>query len=192
MTGTWAPWRAATQDALYGDGGFYRRPAGPAAHFRTSVHASPLFAQALLRLAQGSGLTTVVDVGSGRGELLAVLHGLDPSLTLVGVEVADRPASLPEAIGWGPRVPDDLTDALLVANEWLDNVPVDVVVRTPGGLRLLEVDRATGQERPGGLPSAYVIWPRVSRRSVSISMPPSEPSWPRRVLSDRPSIRRTS
>jgi SAM-dependent MidA family methyltransferase len=135
----WLTWRAATQDALYGDAGFYRRPAGPAAHFRTSVHASPLFAQALLRLAQGSGLTTVVDVGSGRGELLAALHRLDPSLTLLGVEVAERPASLPAAIGWAARVPDDLTDALLVANEWLDNVPLDVVVRTPDGLRVIEV-----------------------------------------------------
>src|SRR6185436_14423618 len=113
MTGTWAPWRAATQDALYGDGGFYRRPGGPAAHFRTSVHASPLFAQALLGLAHSNRLTTVVDVGSGRGELLAALHHLDPSLCLVGVEVAGRPVSLPDPIGWELRVPDDLTDTLI-------------------------------------------------------------------------------
>src|SRR5690606_26764082 len=44
-------WRAAAQDALYGPRGFYRRPGeGPAGHFRTSVHASPLFAGAVARL----------------------------------------------------------------------------------------------------------------------------------------------
>ncbi|MEU3502835.1 hypothetical protein ABZ726_19445, partial [Streptomyces hundungensis] len=42
-------WRAAAEEALYGDGGFYLRPEGPAGHFRTSVHASPLFAAAVAR-----------------------------------------------------------------------------------------------------------------------------------------------
>jgi SAM-dependent MidA family methyltransferase len=151
----WMTWRAATEQALYGEHGFYRRGAGPAAHFRTSVHASPLFAQALLRLAHAGGLTTVVDVGSGRGELLRELQRLDPSLTLVGVEVAERPPGLSDQIVWEQRVPDALTDALLVANEWLDNVPVDVVVRTSEGLRVLEVEPTTGDERPGGLPTAH-------------------------------------
>ena len=36
--------------ALYGPDGFFVSGAGPAAHFRTSVHASPVFAAALLRL----------------------------------------------------------------------------------------------------------------------------------------------
>ena len=43
------PWKNAWDEALYGAGGFFRREA-PAAHFRTSVHASPLFARALVRL----------------------------------------------------------------------------------------------------------------------------------------------
>ena len=58
-------WREATQRALYDDGGFYRRTAGPADHFRTSVHASPLFAEVVLALARATGRQTVVDVGSG-------------------------------------------------------------------------------------------------------------------------------
>jgi SAM-dependent MidA family methyltransferase len=70
--------------ALYGPAGFFvRDAAGPAAHFRTSVHASPLFAGALLRLirqvdaALGHPQTLeVVDVGAGRGELLTALHAL--------------------------------------------------------------------------------------------------------------------
>ncbi len=48
--GEWTGWRAAAEAALYGPDGFYRRPEGPAGHFRTSVHASPLFADAVARL----------------------------------------------------------------------------------------------------------------------------------------------
>lgn len=48
--GEWRGWREATETALYGPGGFYRRTEGPAGHFRTSVHASPLFAGAVARL----------------------------------------------------------------------------------------------------------------------------------------------
>ena len=44
----WTTWRAATQDALYGQEGFYARGERPAAHFRTSVHASPRYAGAVL------------------------------------------------------------------------------------------------------------------------------------------------
>ncbi|MEP6760700.1 MAG: SAM-dependent methyltransferase [Sporichthyaceae bacterium] len=147
------PWREATEQALYGDGGFYRRTGGPAAHFRTSVHASPLFAEALLRMASATGLRTVVDVGSGRGELLAQLHEWDPALRLVGVDVVDRPGDLPAAVEWSSTVPE-VDSALLVANEWLDNVPVDVAVRTADGDRLVLVDLATGTETPGGPLSA--------------------------------------
>jgi SAM-dependent MidA family methyltransferase len=143
------PWREATERALYGEGGFYRRTGGPGAHFRTSVHASPLFAEALLRLARTTGLRTVVDVGSGRGELLAQLHEWDPGVRLVGVDVVDRPDDLPAGVEWSPTVPE-VDSALLIANEWLDNVPLDVAVRTADGDRLVLVDPATGVESVGG------------------------------------------
>jgi hypothetical protein len=90
-------WKAAWDDALYGAGGFFRRES-PAAHFRTSVHASPLFAQALVRLVRAAGLDTVVDIGAGRGELLVAMHAADPGLDLLGVEIAPRPAGLPAEI----------------------------------------------------------------------------------------------
>ena len=38
---TWRTWEAAWRDALYGPVGFYRRPEGPAGHFRTAAHAGP-------------------------------------------------------------------------------------------------------------------------------------------------------
>jgi SAM-dependent MidA family methyltransferase len=148
----WVTWRLATERALYGEGGFYRRTPGPAAHFRTSVHASPLFAEALLTLAASAALRTVVDVGSGRGELLLQLHRLDPALRLIGVDVVARPDDLPAGIEWLPAVPD-VDGALLVANEWLDNVPVDVVTLSADNPRLVVVDIETGTEAEGGPPS---------------------------------------
>ena len=79
-------WREAMAAALYGPEGFYVRPGpGPAAHFRTSAHASPQFAEAVLRLLvrvdQALGRPDpldLVDVGAGRGELLAALLAAAP------------------------------------------------------------------------------------------------------------------
>ena len=140
-------------EALYGPAGFYRRPEGPAGHFRTSVHASRFFAAAVLALARVSRLDTVVDIGAGRGELLRALHWLDPALTLHGVEVVDRPADLPDAVSWSAALPERKA-ALLFANEWLDSIPVDVVEITEDGPRVVEVDPATGEERTGAPPTA--------------------------------------
>jgi SAM-dependent MidA family methyltransferase len=152
--------------ALYGSGGFFTRAAeGPADHFRTSVHASPLFAGALLRLirevdaALGHPRTLdVVDVGAGRGELLAALRallGADPTdglarrVRFAGVEVAARPAGLPAGIHWQRYVPEQVTGVLL-ATEWLDNVPLGVAEIDPAGrARRVLVDPGTGHETLG-------------------------------------------
>jgi len=151
----WLTWREATTEALYGPAGFFRRPEGPAGHFRTSSTASPLFAAALLRLADLLGVRTVVDVGAGRGELLLALNALaGDRLRLVGVELAERPPGLPPTVEWLRELPGGL-DALLVGNEWLDNVPVDVVaVDGRGHARLVLVDPSTGSERIDGSPAA--------------------------------------
>jgi SAM-dependent MidA family methyltransferase len=150
--GGWATWRVATERALYGPAGFYRRRDGrPRDHFRTSVHASPLFAEAVLRLLRDSGLSTLVDMGSGGGELLAALHAADPSLRLVGVDVADRPPGLPAGVEWAQEMPDGL-EGLVLANEWLDDVPVEVVELGGDGPRVVEVG-PRGAERLGGAPA---------------------------------------
>ena len=151
--------------------GFYRTQA-PAQHFRTSAHASPLLAGALARLARECGLSRVVDVGSGRGELLAALGAADPGLTLVGVDVVDRPAALssiinPGAVDWvispgGADLPEvDLGRALVVAHEWLDDVPCTVVeVDEHGELRVVEVSM-DGVERLAGTPTSdEMAWVR--------------------------------
>lgn len=156
-------WKQAWDAALYGPDGFFRREA-PAAHFRTSVHASPLFARALVRMTREAGLDTVVDIGAGRGELLAAMHALDPGLDLLGVEVAARPADLAPGIAWTTALPESV-EGLVVANEWLDDIPCHVVeVDDEGVPRVVHVDPATGEEslgRPLGheqVPGALAGW----------------------------------
>ncbi|MFF0275985.1 SAM-dependent methyltransferase [Streptomyces sp. NPDC094447] len=195
----WQGWRQATERALYGPGGFYLRPEGPAGHFRTSVHASPLFAGAVARLLAevaeelGTSEVDLVDVGAGRGELLtgvlAAVAGGDgtpggarrgphdrvPGGTPAGVagapgrvpagtpgfvpggltvrayavERAPRPAGLDPRVVWTDRLPRGVR-GLVFANEWLDNVPVDVAeADSAGTARYVEV-REDGAERLGG------------------------------------------
>jgi SAM-dependent MidA family methyltransferase len=164
-------WREATERALYGPAGFYRRPEGPGGHFRTSVHASPLFAAAVARLAAAAGLRRVVDLGAGRGELLSALAGLDGGLELLGVEVTGRPEDLPLRIGWARQLPPRLPGTLLLANEWLDNVPCDVVERSRGRWRLVLVDPRTGGQRSGPDPTPADLdwldrwWPAAGMRA---------------------------
>lgn len=141
-------WKQAWDAALYGVDGFFRRES-PAAHFRTSVHASPLFAQALVTMTREAGLDTVVDIGAGRGELLTEMHRLDPGLELLGVEVAARPPGLDRSIAWTTGLPEAV-DGLIVANEWLDNIPCHVVELDEDAVpRVLHVDPDTGEESPG-------------------------------------------
>lgn len=162
MTDEWRGWQEAAETALYGDGGFYRSPEGPAGHFRTSVHASPLFAAAVARLLVatarelGTGAVDLVDVGAGRGELstevLAALPdqgGNGLTVTVYAVEVAARPPGLDPRIRWCARPPGG-TRGLLFANEWLDNVPTPVAETDEDGVeRYVLVRAADGAERLG-------------------------------------------
>ncbi|WP_229067781.1 SAM-dependent methyltransferase [Actinoplanes sp. DH11] len=165
-------WRTAMRAALYSSTGFFVRDHdGPAGHFRTSVHASPLFAGALLGIvgrldaALGRPATfDLVDVGAGRGELLTTLlamlpAGLTGRVRPTAVELAPRPPGLDPRIVWRRDVPDTVT-GLLIATEWLDNVPLDVVETDEHGrYRKVLVDRRTGAETLGGpADAADVFW----------------------------------
>ena len=159
----WPSWRRATEQALYGPGGFYHRPEGPAGHFRTSTQASGLFATALVRLAEAvddqlgrPDRFDLVEIAAGRGQLLLALAGqladseqLRGRVRLVGVERAARPPGLPAELEWATAPARGLV-GLVVANEWLDNVAVDVAEVAPDGLlRRVLVDPATGREQLG-------------------------------------------
>ncbi|MGY0060411.1 SAM-dependent methyltransferase [Streptomyces sp. LZ34] len=174
-TREWLEWRDATEYALYGPEGFFRRTEGPAGHFRTSVHASPRYAAAvaelLARVDRALGHPdelALVDVGAGRGELLtgvlACAAGmparrgsrgsrLGDRLRPYAVERAPRPPGLDPRIAWlGDlgELPRDGLDGLLFANEWLDNVPVDVVeTDADGAWRRVLVAPEDGAERLG-------------------------------------------
>jgi SAM-dependent MidA family methyltransferase len=174
----WVTWRTAMEQALYGPRGFYRRPgAGPAAHFRTSAH-NPVFAEAvgrlLLRVDERLGAPQrldFVDMAAGRGELAAGVvewlaaeaPGVAARLRAVAVDLGPRPEGLPEAVEWAGQTgdsgdsggaPSGIT-GLLFANEWLDNVVCDVAeVGADGVARIVEVDRAGGEERLGAEPDA--------------------------------------
>jgi SAM-dependent MidA family methyltransferase len=138
------PWRRAWDEALYAEDGFFRR-SRPADHFRTSAHVG-VFATAIAELARRTGAGTVVDLGAGGGELLTRLRTELPGARLVGIEVAARPDDLPADVAWQRDLPERV-DGLLVANEWLDNVPCDVVELDDHGVwRELLVDPATGEE----------------------------------------------
>ena len=71
----WLTWRAAIDRALYGESGFYLRER-PSGHFRTSVSASAVFAEAVLSLLGQvdaelgmPGRLDLVDIGAGEGVL---------------------------------------------------------------------------------------------------------------------------
>lgn len=141
-------WREAWQQALYDPDGFYLRQR-PGDHFRTSVHASSLFAEAVQELARRHGLRAVTDVGAGGGELLAHLAALDSGLQLIGVDLAPRPRGLPDHVGWRSGLPERL-EGLVIANEWLDNIACDVVEVDDSGVpRVVHVDPQTGDEQLG-------------------------------------------
>ncbi|MEH1017381.1 SAM-dependent methyltransferase [Micromonospora sp. CPCC 206060] len=161
-------WRPAMAEALYGPGGFFVTGA-PAGHFRTSVHATPAFAGALLRLLHRVDAALdqparldLVDVGAGRAELLRTLAHLAPPelaarLRLVAVELAPRPADLPPTIHWVDAVPDGLT-GLLLGTEWLDNVPVDVAEMVAGGWRQVLVAPDGAEQAGPPVTGADVDW----------------------------------
>ncbi|MCL7365074.1 SAM-dependent methyltransferase [Streptomyces ardesiacus] len=159
--GEWLGWRRAAQDALYGPEGFYRTGAeGPAGHFRTSVHASPLFAGAVARLlcrvdeALGRpAALDFVDMAAGRGELVTGVLAALPARVAArtrayAVEVAARPAGLDRRVRWLAEPPDGVT-GLLFANEWLDNVPVEVAQVDAAGVARRVLVRRDGTERLG-------------------------------------------
>ena len=159
-------------EALYGPDGFFLR-AAPAEHFSTSVTASPVFASAVRRLAElvddalgRPDPFDLVDVGAGRGELLTALGDVPARWRLTAVERAPDPGV--PGVRWLDEVP--ALQGLLLANEWLDNVPLEVLF---DGL-VVEVSD-DGEEQLGAPASAEALawaerwWPAGRRVEVGLT-----------------------
>jgi len=155
------PWEHAWEDALYGPDGFYVTGRGaPGRDYRTSATTGRAFAAALARLAVRVDVLLghppsydVVEVGAGGGALLCALRaalpaGLRRRARFTAVERAPRPPGLSDDVAWTSRAPSGVT-GLLVANEWLDNVPCPVVAVDGHGVRRVVLVDATGRERLG-------------------------------------------
>ena len=164
------PWQTAWEVSLYGPEGFFVRSA-PADHFRTSVALTP-FAGAVralaLRVDASLGYPDpfdVVDLGAGRGELLLALGEVPDRWRLTAVERAADPGV---GVTWAREVPP-LT-GLLIANEWLDNVPCEVLQDG----RIVRVS-TTGEEtlaeaaRPEVLDWQAKWWPVGDRVEVGLA-----------------------
>jgi SAM-dependent MidA family methyltransferase len=107
--------------------------------------------------APGGGSAAGADGSRGA----SVASGLAGRIAACAVEVAPRPAGLDPRIGW-QRVPPVGITGLVIASEWLDNIPLDVVELTAAGPAVVQVDPATGAERPGRPPDpADLAWVRA-------------------------------
>jgi len=166
-------WFDAWLECAYGADGFWRRH-WPDEHFRTAAATSPLVAEAVAAVADRLAVRSMIDVGAGRGELVSALAELRPGLRLGAIDLRARPGSLPDRIEWA----EDLWDVryarwtagraeallaadepvLIVAAEWLDDLPCRVVRREADGWREVVVDEG-GTERPGPrLADAELAW----------------------------------
>jgi SAM-dependent MidA family methyltransferase len=126
------------QHALYGPGGFYRRPpVGPDGDFVTSPHVHPVFATMLARAIRGlwedlgsPDPYRITEAGAGDGtlarQLLRELHDLPVAYTAVEVSAGARDTL--ERLD-GVHVAAEIASPvdLVVANELLDNLPFRVV-----------------------------------------------------------------
>ena len=117
----------------------------------------------------------LVDIGAGQGELLGQVLELalhlpaapgpaagslpDPGPGGTGrsfpqrivpqaIEIAPRSSGGDDRIRWSAALPDRIR-GLVIASEWLDNIPVDVAELAPDGPRIVLVDPGSGAEQAG-------------------------------------------
>lgn len=156
-------WFAAWAESAYGPAGFWPG-AQPRDHFRTAAR-DPVALVALVGalLDQQPGLQALVEVGAGGGELLTELARRRPGLRLTGIDLRPRPAGLAAGVEWVMGTWDVFTHrwsepastalagldrpTMVVAHEWLDDLPCRVVRRGPDGWLEL-VDPPAGHVGP--------------------------------------------
>lgn len=173
-----ARWYDAWRAAATGPDGFWRTER-PATHFRTAAGGTTILAELVLALlSEHPGISTVVDIGAGDGELLADLGVAAPRLRLLGLELRPLPAHRPaiewrqgywdvHSAAWCPPVGDPVAlrsvlpagePMAIVCSEWLDDLPAVVAERDATGWKELLVG-PDGQELAGPpVPAADRDW----------------------------------
>ncbi len=144
------------------DGGFYMRggrAGGRSGHFLTAPEVGPLFGAVLARALDGWWARlgepepfTVIDWGAGPGTLARSVVAAEPRCLSEGVLEwialerspaqralhPDHPA-VKSAARLSDVLPQPAPAGVIMANELLDNLPFDIVRRTPGGWEELRV-----------------------------------------------------
>lgn len=136
---------AYMERCLYGSDGFYSSHGAAGRRrgdFITSPEVGPLFATVLARMVeqwwQEAGSPepfTVIDAGCGPGTLLLGLKRATadrPGRRLLGVDRAPSPEAVDSLSRAGievvTKLPDDLSGAVVIGNEILDNIPTRILV----------------------------------------------------------------
>jgi SAM-dependent MidA family methyltransferase len=198
------PWSVAWERAAFGPLGFYSHGSGarfgPSRFFRTSAHVGVVFHRAMAELVLEvdarlghPDLLDVIDVGAGYGELLvgvldALPHDVVGRVRAAAVDVHAPPPGLDPRVVWisgtAPgAVPRGLR-GLVVANEWLDDVPLDVVeVDADGVVRLVLVED-DGTEHLGPAIDDDAAW-RAYGLDADVSRRWLDRAWPLEHPGDR-------
>ncbi len=169
------------------DGGFYMgsgrgRAGGHSGHFLTAPETGPLFGAVLARALDAWWADlgeptrfTVVDWGAGPGTLARSVLAAKPrcmaadALRLVLVEVSSWQRDLhPQyrLVTSAARMPDALPHGVVLANELLDNLPFDLVRRTPGGWEELLVEVVDAAS-----PNRFSLVPRPAAAELVAGLP---------------------
>lgn len=188
------PFAAFMAEALYGDGGYYRRaewPVGARGDYVTGPALSPLLARAtgrlLARLDRNLGATAdFLEVGYGDGAHLAALAASEGGRRrLRGVDRAARPLPLPaEALSGLEAIAPRSLAGLIFSYELFDALPVHRLIGTGDGLAELWVGTAPDsgfawEERPLSDPGLAALLGRAGVRLVPGQIADVTPAWER-------------
>lgn len=198
-------WFDGWVDSASGTGGFWSDQV-PREHFRTASSTGDALARMVAGLLHRQPeIEAVIDVGAGCGELLSSLRDLRLGLALTGIDLRPRPAELTAEIGWttdrwdvrqhtwasgaaADRLAAIRVPTLIVAGEWLDDLPCRVAAYDCGGWREQASD-PHGREQPAApltgaeLRWAQRWWPAGPRAEIGLTR---DRAWAHLVAAARP------